>query len=208
MDNSSRRHQIIFINGPRHSGKDTAGRIIMKEWFNCRHRKFAGPLKAACAAAFGIEERLLHDLEAEGSMLKLEPRPEFFGMSWVDALIWFSEECMKPKFGNEVFGRLMVHELQKPTGAPFTIITDSGFATEAFPVVRAFGVQNCHVFRLYREGKTFVGDSRGYLLEHDLPDSLHFVDIQNVHEMKMFRIQVLRRVDQIMGREMQYDPAN
>lgn len=199
------RHQIIFLNGPPKSGKDTAVRFILKEWLNVRHRKFASPLKAACAGLFGIEGELLKELEAEGSPIKNEPRPELFGHTWREALIWLSEKCMKPHYGKDVFGQLMANELLKPTPSRFTVISDAGFPDEAMPVMKRFGIQNCHLFRIYREGYTFNGDSRNYWFENDLPNDLHIEDIHNEYELSMFRIQVLRRVDKIMGREMVYD---
>jgi len=200
-----RLHQYIFVNGPRRSGKDTAVRFINKEWLNVRHRKFATPLKEACASLFGVSPTLLKELEREGSVLKTEPCDLFFGKSWVEVLIWLSEEVMKPKFGPTVFGDLMATNLCAFTATPFTVISDCGFVSEVLPVIKLFGVRNCHVIRLFRPGHTFEGDSRQYLFENDAPIGLNILDLHNTYDLPMFRIQVLRRIDRIMGREKEYD---
>lgn len=197
------RHQVVFFNGPRRSGKDTAARFIQTEYPNVRHRKFAGPLKRACAEFFGVRPDLLAELEKDGSRIKTDPLDQFFGMSWVQALIWFSEEAAKPKFGKDVFGRLLANELLRPAASLLTIISDSGFEDEAWPVIRQFGLQNCHVFRILRDGHTFKGDSRSYIFETP-PDGLHVEDINNDFERHIFRVQVLRRIDKIMGVEKDY----
>ena len=145
-------HKIILINGPRRSGKDTAARHMEIEWPNTRHRKFSGGMKAAMKAQFAITEELWKELEVgPSSPAKEQPRPEFFGMSWRELLIWFSEEVMKPKFGNDVFGKLMVQELMKHTPAPYTVMSDCGFIEEVLPVINAMGAKNCYVFRPTRD---------------------------------------------------------
>jgi hypothetical protein len=199
-------HQVIFINGPRRSGKDTATNHIVSEWVNVRHKKLASPMKRALREFFNLPNALWKALEMEASgPLKLEPLPELLGMSWVEALIWFSEEVMKPKFGEDVFGRLMVQEMHQPHPAPLTVISDSRFGSELVPVAKAFGAQNCHVFQLFREGHTFAGDTGSYLDATDLPAGVTFWGIENQYEPSMFRRQILIRDNKILGMERTYD---
>lgn len=199
-------HQIIFLNGPRRSGKDQAGRFIANEYLASRHRKFAGPMKECLRRFFNIGDTLWEGLEGKGSTaLKLQPLPELFGRSWVETLIWFSEEVMKPTYGNDLFGQLMVEDLQKTTAASLTYITDCGFREEVLPVVAAYGAENCHMFQLFRPDCSFAGDSRGYLQMSDFPKLGSWQMIQNCHEKLMYRIQILSRVNKIMGIGKSYE---
>lgn len=199
-------HQIIFLNGPRKSGKDTAAKFIMQEFaLDARQAKFAQPLKLAAAAMFSVNQGEFRKFEAIGSNYKTEPLAKLFGMSWVDILIWLSEGCMKEKFGKDVFGLLMLSYLTQPSLTKMTVISDCGFADELVPVVQFYGPTNCHLFRIYRDGCSFDGDSRQYVFEDHLPAGVNVVDIYNNYDLQMFRVQVLRRIDKIMGREMEYN---
>ena len=190
-------HQIIFLNGPRHSGKDTAANFIYAAFPLSRLRKFSTPLKASVAAMFNIDPRLVREFEEVGSSAKLVPRKELLGMSWVEALIWLSEDVLKPKFGKQFFGHIMLQQLAGAQPGHLSVITDSGFADEAFPVIKAFGASNCHLFQLHRLGCTFDGDSRDYWTIAN--NKTHIVS--NEHDLQMFRIQILKRVCKIMGVE-------
>ena len=200
-----RRHQIVFLNGPRRCGKDTAAKFIAQEFaLESRCAKFATPLKQATAALFSLNQGRYRQLEAPGSELKTKPLPELFGLSWVETLIWLSEQCVKPKFGKDAFGLLMLSQLTQPTMTQVTVISDCGFAEEMTPLIVFYGAENCHLFRIHREGCTFDGDSRSYVFENDVPDGLHIDDIYNLHDMGMYRVQILRRIDKILGRQVEY----
>ena len=200
------QHQIIFLNGPRQAGKDTAAKYIMQQYvMDAREAKFARALKLAAAALFNINQgqfRLFEDIASEMKLMKL---PALHGQSWVEILIWLSEECMKPKFGDDILGRILLSHLREPTMSKLTVVSDCGFSDEIYPIAEFFGVKNCHLFRIYRPGCSFDGDSRKYVFEDHLPDGLHVEDIHNTFDAHMFRVQVLRRVDKIMGRVMEYN---
>lgn len=199
-------HQVIFINGPRKSGKDTAVKFATYEFVNIRHKKFAGSMKRALKEFFGISDALWKDLEhAESGPLKLTPLPDLFGMTWVEALIWFSEEVMKPKFGADVFGKLLAREMKQPTSARLTMISDCGFVQEVGAVVAQFGAKNCHVFQLFRPDHSFHGDSRSYLDAADLPRDVTWHQINNHYEQDMFRRQICMRVNKILGMDRTFD---
>jgi hypothetical protein len=201
-----KRHQIVFLNGPRKSGKDTAAKFIMQEFaLDARQAKMAQPLKLAAAAMFNVNQGEFRKFEAIGSDYKTEPLAKLFNMAWVDLLIWLSEDCMKTRFGGDVFGQLMLSHLTVPSMTKMTVISDSGFADELAPIVQFYGPKNCHLFRIYRQGCTFDGDSRKYILENDIHPDVNIIDIYNNYDLQMFRVQVLRRIDKIMGREMEYN---
>ncbi len=186
-------HKILLFNGPRRSGKDTAFNFIYKNLPVVRHRKFAAPLKMACAAMFDVSKEHLKALEALGSTIKTVPDDRFMGRSWVELLMWMSEICMKNEFGSDIMGRLMVTELQKPTSAPLTVITDCGFKEEAMPLIDAFGKENVSVVKLLRPGYTFEGDSRDYIPHEFIT---HFID--NRFDLELFERQVMRVVRRVL----------
>lgn len=197
-------HQVILFNGPPRSGKDTAALFIIEDYERARTLKFAQPLKSAVAALFDLSFDFLRRMEAPGSDEKNNPQPLLGGMSWRDACIWMSERCAKPALGDDFFGRAMVTRMRESTSCDVTIITDCGFQDEVLPVINAFGEANCHLFRLHREGCHYNNDSRGYIFTRRSPPALHIEDIRNNHDRDMFKIQILRRFNKIMGRKTEF----
>jgi hypothetical protein len=172
-------HKILFLNGPPRSGKDTLGRTVFLE-FNARQHKMAEPLGAGVPAMFGIHpDRWRVMREAEKDV----PQADLMGWTPRQAMIWLSEEVMKPRFGDDIFGRIATNELAKmQTTTELTIITDSGFKEECVPVVKKFGNKNCFLVRLHRDGCSYVGDSRSYL---DLSDyGVNSFDFDNNSDIK------------------------
>lgn len=155
--------KLILLNGPRHSGKDT-GADYLVEAKGAFPFKFSGGIKRAIKAAFNLRERDVEYLES----IKTEPTPLLFGKSYVQVQISFSEDWAKPFFGEDFFGYLATREiLAQPVSGGKTpslyVSSDSGFACEAWPVIRLFGEENVLLVQLFRDGKTFNGDSRDYI---------------------------------------------
>lgn len=201
-------HRYIFLNGPPGSGKDTAANFILHEYSTgARHMKFASVLKNAARELFCMDMDLFANLEKVGHAYdKTVPRDELMGMSWREALIWLSEEAVKPKFGPAFFGVQFAKIAAKPTLATLTVVSDCGFAEELLPVVKQVGAPNCHVIRLVRQGHDFDGDSRNYISMHnELPDKVTFHDVNNFYDRSMFRVQILSRVNKILGGDRMYD---
>ncbi len=163
-------HKIILINGPPHSGKDEAGKILRRTR-GARLYKMSRPLKEGLREFFG--------LSIDAMKLSIEPNkdehvvesfrtPRDSVMSWREVQISLSEEWAKPCFGKDILGRLAVSYLRQPTSFNMTVITDSGFREEALPLIYAFGPENCLLITLSREDCTFEGDSRDYIELDDL----------------------------------------
>ena len=178
-------NKVIFVNGPKRSGKDTATLFAVKH-FGARHYKMAWPMKSAVAAMFGLsheEERHYFETDAKDA-----PQARFFGKSPRQVLIDYSERWAKQLFGDDIFGELAVRFIQSPTEAPFTIISDSGFRGEAARVVGWLGAARCMMIQLSRPGCTFEGDSRSYV---DLTDlGVTTVELHNSHTRDIFEKQV------------------
>ena len=155
--------KIILINGAPRAGKDSAGAMMLPEmpgqWAVV---KFSQCLKERCHLAYGMNAA--HDAFEEVKDQKLDC---FLGISPREAYIHFSETWMKQVHGKDVFGQLMVRQLEtmqmQLDDLAGVIITDSGFVDETQVLVEKFGPENITVIRLHRQGFTFEGDSRGLL---------------------------------------------
>lgn len=147
--------KIVFLNGPPHCGKDTAADMI-SEWVDSHLLKFAAPIKRmVCGALNESLEWLEKHKDIPDARLSGETPRRF--------LIRLSEDVIKPNYGDQFFGKCMVGELDKlPSDGKIVFITDSGFFSEALPVVNAYGISNCLKVEIHRRGKTFEGDSRSY----------------------------------------------
>ena len=147
--------RVIFFNGPPHSGKDT-----VVEWLGRRlkfkHLKFATPLKVQLCALLGCT---LAELE----IIKDIPHPALKGGTPRQYLINMSEKFIKPIYGDDFFGCVQAdHMARKIQGGEYVFFSDSGFLSEAIPVVKLVGIQNCMKIELHRPGKDFSKDSRSY----------------------------------------------
>jgi len=154
--------KLVLFNGPRHSGKDTAS-IYCADEFKAHHFKMSGPIKAALKAMFSISDDCVSFLEE----VKTSPVPLFFDKSYVDCQISFSEDWVKPVFGKYTFGYLAARQVKRHMLAfpeqELYVCSDSGFAAEAEPLIDLFGPRNVLLVKIYRDGKTFAGDSRSYI---------------------------------------------
>lgn len=180
---------MVFVNGPKRSGKDTAALFAVKH-FGARHYKMAAPLKNAIASFFGLdgyEEKRYYETDE-----KDREAERFFGHIPRQVLISLSENWAKPLFGKDVFGRHAIRFIQEPTQAPFTVISDSGFRSEAEPIVGWLGAKRCLLIQLSRPGSTFEGDSRSYIELDDL--GVTTVQIHNAHEKDIYEMQVERAI--------------
>jgi len=183
------RTSVVFVNGPPRSGKDTfAGQLreILSVSMMARRAgmvpipmKFAEPIKSGVRAAFALSSnQAMADFETPA---KDVPSPRYYGKTPREVLISFSEHWLKPAFGNNIFGRLALHRMERQaTSYPEAvfIFSDSGFQSEFAVVYDAFkAVNNFRMYgiHMHREGCTFAGDSRSYI---DFLGARHY-NIQN-----------------------------
>lgn len=170
---------VFLVNGPPRAGKDTFGTMLLSNSPRpTYHAKMSKLLKERTHALYGVP-CTQHDVFEGG---KDEPSEWFFGLTPRQAYIAVSERLLKPMHGNEVLGRLLVADIEaNGSEAGVVVVTDSGFAAEAQPVIAAFGAENCALVRLHRPGCTFDGDSRSYI---EL-EGVRTFDIQNVASLDM-----------------------
>lgn len=138
---------VILLNGPPRSGKDTIGKMLKSDLPRPVLRKFADEIRWFMESCFNV---YMDTVEKD------EPHPALFGRTPREVAIAYSEKFCKPLFGVDYFGKESLHGLHS---GEWYVFTDSGFSHEAAVIAER---HPCLQVRLYREGKTFQGDSRSW----------------------------------------------
>lgn len=174
--------KFTFINGPPGSGKSTLAELLVKNDSELYRESFANPIRDMMYAVFYPEEGPISfsfDLRNMDSKKAFVPNlgTNAPSISNRQAMIGFSENYMKPLFGDDIFGRLAYARCkeQEDFYSRF-IFDDSGFAGEAEYIVEQEGASNCLLIRLYRDGCNFSSDSRSHI---QLRPDVQYLDIQN-----------------------------
>lgn len=181
--------KVIMFNGPKGSGKDSAAMYAQIHVLHSTsmHTKMAHPLYNAIQYLFGLE---IDQWEYLYNNMKETPLPLLNGMSPREALIWLSEEVVKPKFGSEFFGKIAGRTClnffeQENDG--IVLMSDAGFNDEVRELVGMVGSERCYLIRLC-DGNDFSGDSREYVDPNyvgiDIPN---FFTIYNTGSLAEFR---------------------
>lgn len=150
------QRKIVFFNGPPRCGKDTAANLVAGKTMGAP-MSFAVPLKRQTAALLGVD---LVTLE----IIKDMPHAALKGGTPRQYMINLSEKMIKPCYGDDFFGHVAVDSIRKqePSLSPLVLFSDSGFLSEAIPVVNEFGIENCTLIQIARNGCDFSNDSRSY----------------------------------------------
>ncbi len=154
----SGKSQVIILNGPPGSGKDTIANLLAQQGFT--HRRFKEPLYRLTAMLFDMHPDTLKELATNRDTKDTEniriqhPKTKVL-MTPREALMYTSEECLKPYMGKDFFGKLASSEINSDT-----VFSDGGFEEEVDVLLENHEVW---IFRLHREGYTFERDSRDYL---------------------------------------------
>ena len=193
--------RVVLLNGPPYSGKDEAAKALCTRLWKGRqplHMKFSQPLKDGCKSIFRLTDEEVRFYESSKEE-KERARSRLMGMSWRQAQIWLSEEGMKPKFREDVFGKLATNELDNALNrgsfSPFVVFSDCGFSAECAEVVRHSKPNNILLIRLHRDGSTYTGDSRSYI---ELP-TVKSVDLWNKHTLELYQLNIRMIVGEWLG---------
>lgn len=153
--------KLIIFNGPPGCGKDYAINHL------CRTTSISFSLKTSTYPREAIINSLgLNKFESDDyyNQYKDVPLEELGGMSFRQAMIAFSEEFMKPKFGRDVFGKVMARDLEciKHLGCQY-VFTDCGFSEEIIGLIENVDKDDVSLIQIHRNGHSFDGDSRSYV---------------------------------------------
>ena len=153
---------VILLNGPPGSGKDTVAKILTGSSFGLLHEKFAAPLIMAKGLERGFTSLSGYDEEKlKEPSLRLE-------------MIDLSENRVKPVFGRGTFGLLCAGAVLSAAwhSAGDVVVSDTGFAAEADAFLKYLEIMapdvKVHLWNIRRPGSTFDDDSRCYVLPRDL----------------------------------------
>lgn len=166
---------FVILNGPPRSGKDTLAGYCQR-LLGGQQQKFIAPLYAYMEHCHGMTQEYCE-------RHKDTKLPQLGGCTIREELINFSERYFKPRFGQDIYGRLMCRRLVESRDLPYYVwVTDLGFHTELIGlldevVMRRCDSPKCTVIHLQRDGYTFNNDSRSYVYPeaHGIPASLHVV---------------------------------
>jgi len=158
--------KIIFLNGPPKCGKDFAGEVMRHALYKSKIFKFATVLKIMAHKAFwrGSNCPCLNGPDAFEKVKDI-PNPYFYEKTPRETWIAFSETFIKPLYGKDIWGKILLDELQLAIhqDCKFAIITDSGFKEEAQVLIDHFGRDACTLIQIERNDCDFSNDSRSYL---------------------------------------------
>lgn len=193
--------KLIIFNGPPGSGKDEAVRFLDEFAQEERGVRITVPMmfKERLYKLASVVYALSYDEVVEyctDRKLKETPCDAFWGLSPRQAIIRVSEECMKPVYGKDYFGKVCVADMIKtniviPCNKTF-LFSDGGFPDEVNQVINHVGSENALIVRIYRDGHDFSNDSRRYLEETDLPIGTSIREIENNGSLLGFHQETLR----------------
>ena len=148
---------IVLFNGPPASGKDHAADYFKAKGY--KHLSFKNQLYKETAKYFNIDYYWFMERYDDRS-LKEVAHMDLGHMSCREAMIYVSENVVKPKRGLDYFGRLVASEINLNKDY---VISDGGFIDELIPILNKVGTENFTLVQLTREGHDFSTDSRRYI---------------------------------------------
>lgn len=164
--------KIIGFSGPPGSGKDSIADAIVSQLNNstpalAHKMSLAAPMRGVGMTLLGYDPRN----HADYTRLKGEPQPLLvrkYCSRTMDNLrqfmIAFSEDFIKPRYGDDFWGRLLYGEaLALGLEDAVILVPDFGFYREVKFFEDTVGWQNLITVRLSRAGCDFSVDSRNYV---------------------------------------------
>ncbi len=171
---------IIILNGPPGAGKDTLGSELMKQLTDAHMTVIHGRIKDILyRGTYGRYEGLGSYDEwvtlCNDPILKEIPKVNLKGMSPRGALIYESENIIKPEYGADGVVIQYCNQLREnlpiDTKNVVVVFTDGGFAYETQAISEQFEYAQVDITRITKSGKNFKNDSREYI-----PNPTYVVD--------------------------------
>ena len=175
--------KIVILNGPRGSGKDTAARLISKNYGDVYEQKMTHPLDYACSAFLGMKYddwmKVRNDPE-----LKNKPNAQMFSVSPVTMLIDMSEQFAKETFGDEILGKILVKNINRANGlstANKFVISDGRFSDEILPLIEEFGKDSVMILQLQRDDHEWPLD----IAQDGDSEEVGYIDLEFVQTVRI-----------------------
>lgn len=154
---------IFVFNGPPGSGKDEACSFLENQ-YGMKSVSFKSVLFDLTIEHFEVDRNWFMD-QYNDRIIK-ERKEELLGnRSRREALIYVSEELIKPVHGKDFFGVKLAEKLNTVSNY---CVSDGGFREEIEPVINIFEPENVCIIQLYRDGCNYDNDSRDYVFGSSL----------------------------------------
>lgn len=180
---------VIALNGPPRCGKDTAAKAVYATLTSLGKvallEKFSLPIKRAC---HGLLLPYINKDEID-PVLGCTPR------QWH---IEFSENFMKKLYGQDIFGRLLAHRINRTPQPDFVVVSDCGFQSELDVLAACDQISSIWIISISRFGCLF--DSRG-LVKTPNGKPGRFATLTNNRTLEDFSGQVSMCVDTWLKKE-------
>lgn len=135
--------------------------------------------------------------ESRRSHITINRDVNFVDLSIREAMIYISEVICKPRFGENYFGVARAKAIQE---GEIAVDSSTGFVEELPPLIERLGQENILLIRVHREGATFEGDSRSYI-----PDGVinNTVDVNSVYgELAEYLVEVADIVERFLDEKL------
>lgn len=171
---------VVILNGPPGSGKDTLARIMSKVFNSHGHYMFFKEALYKESVTWlnevGIKTTLEKFVRMASDEINKEYKcypqmPSFYvkgndndtgSLEWSPRMVLqhVSENIIKPKYGNDFFGIKALEAMENIPKSQVVIFSDGGFVDEINSVASE---HKTIVINLSRRGKSFGNDSRNYV---------------------------------------------
>lgn len=164
---------LIILNGPPDTGKDTATDYLVEKYgYTKLEMKGALRRMAHAMASLALPADKVKDicdcLEFNRELKETVRVAAFGNRTWREFLIWISETVCKPIFGQDVFALAAVKAV-RDCGSDRIVFSDGGFQIEVDTLYKHLGP--LALVHVYRDGRTYVSDSRKYVEHPDVKDT-------------------------------------
>lgn len=172
---------VIGLNGPPRSGKDTVGEMIADvtdlhgSTIPVFRMNLAAPMRAAMMALIGLDPSNQQVYEASKDV-QLD---YFDNMTLRGLMIDFSESYMKPKFGSNIWSRLVAAAFHSRSPG-ILVLQDVGFQLEA-DFWQDWATSGMFVtVQIHRPGCDFSNDSREWVTSSQEYKLVNDSDLDNL----------------------------
>ena len=160
---------VVGFNGPPECGKDTAAELLRAEITRAgvphalvHLESLSYPLRSIAYAITGWTGPLDGENYEKFKRTRFQIGQGDDGETGRQIMIDSSERFLKPVYGEEVMADMLLSRISlKP--ACVILVRDCGFQSEVNPIINAVGSKNFYLVNVWRDGKTFEGDSREWV---------------------------------------------
>lgn len=142
---------------------------------------------------------IIPDTDSPNWSLRYDQTPKDSGghvvnLSIREAMIYVSEVICKPRFGEEYFGEARTKSIRD---GELVVDGSCGFVDELKPLIKRVGQENVLLLRIHRDGYTFEGDSRSYIPNGIIDNTM---DVFNNGSEESYFNEVEKHVEEFIGK--------